>query len=365
MQSLGQWRISDLMRGTVVILQTCFLVGCSTALQKKLGAADNAPDATTSAVRNADFSARSPTAADQVPDRQAPGPSGPLLFPGSEHESAPSRSRDSEYRVRTASLEPVTIRGDDVELNFEGAEIASAAKAVLGDVLYLNFAVDPTVQGTVTLPSVGPIARRDLLPTFESVLRMQNAPIVHDGKSIKTVPVSMGAGVPGFGISVVPLKYVSAATVAKTTENMLVRQGAIRVYSARNLLLIQGTTSERALDLISSDVEWLRNQSVLPAQIDLTRDDDRRAPSPRLWRSASHSDLDRLGHDPLQFELVNTIEMRNAGLIIKLLPHVNSNGTIELEVDQEVSVVANPNQPTLTSTIRERVVHSTVSVTSG
>jgi general secretion pathway protein D len=262
------------MRGTVVILQTCFLVDCSTALQKKFGGADTAPDATTTSVRNADFTARSPTAADQVPDRQAPDSSRPLLFPGFEPESPPSRSRDSDYGVRTASLEPLTIRGDDVELNFESADIASAAKAVLGDVLHLNFAVDPKVQGTVTLASVGPIQRKDLLPTFESVLRMQNAAIVHDGKFIKIVPlpeapghgsVSVGAGEPGFGISVVPLRYISAATVAKTAENMLARQGAIRVDPARNLLLIQGTTSEReaALDLVSTfDVEWLRNQSV-------------------------------------------------------------------------------------------------------
>ncbi len=273
MRSLGPWRVTRLMRATVVILQTCLLVGCSTALQKKLGAADNTPDATTSAVRNADFSARSPTA-DQLPDRQAAEPSRPLLFPGSDPESPPPRSRDSDYGVRTASLEPVTVRGDDVELNFESADIASAAKAVLGDVLHLNFAVDPKVQGTVTLASVGPIARKDLLPAFESVLRMQNAAIVHDGKFIKIVPlpeapghgsVNVGAGEPGFGISVVPLKYISAATVAKTAENMVARQGAIRVDPARNLLLIQGTTSEReaALDLVSTfDVEWLRNQSV-------------------------------------------------------------------------------------------------------
>jgi general secretion pathway protein D len=62
---------------------------------------------------------------------------------------------------------------------------------------------------------------------------------------------------------------------------------------------------------------------------------------------------------------VNTIEMRNTGVILKVLPHVNSNGTIELEVDQEISAVVNPSQQTLTPTISERRVHSTVAVTSG
>ena len=279
MQSLRPWRVAHLMRAgvvvLVVVLQAGFLAGCSTSLQKQFGAYDDAPDRVSTTVRNADLSARFPTA-DESPDRQSGESSKPLLFPGIEPESPPPpASRDpGGLGVRTASLEPVAIRGDGVEINFEGADIPTVAKALLGDVLHLNFVVDPKVQGTVTLGSVGPIPRKDLLSTFESVLRMQNAAIVRDGKFMKIVPipdaaghvsVSAGAGEPGFGVSVVPLRYISAATVAKTAENMLARPGAIRVDQARNLLLIQGTASEResALDVISTfDVEWLRNQSV-------------------------------------------------------------------------------------------------------
>ena len=281
MQSLRAGRLSRLMQTGLVVLQASFLLGCSTAVQKQLGSYDdassNGPDAVAT-VRNADFSARFPTN-NEPPDRQAGESSKPLLFPGTELESSPppasrDRDRDQGYGVRTASLEPVAIRGDDVEINFEGADIPSVAKALLGDVLQLNFVVDPKVQGTVTLASAGPIPRKDVLATFESVLRMQNAAIVRDGKFMKIVPVpdaaghssvSAGAGEPGFGVSVVPLRYVSAATIAKTAENMFARQGAIRIDQARNLLLIQGTASEReaALDMVRTfDVEWLRNQSV-------------------------------------------------------------------------------------------------------
>ncbi len=276
MQSLRRRRVSRPAQAGIVVLhlQVCFLAGCSTSLQKQFGAYDG-PDAASSTVRNADLSARFP-ATDEQFDRQAGDSSKPLLFPGTEPESPPLRSRDpgSSYGVRTASLEPVAIRGDGVEVNFEGADVPTVAKALLGDVLHLNFVVDPKVQGTVTLGSVGPIPRKDLLPTFESVLRMQNAAIVRDGKFMKIVPipdaaghasVTAGAGEPGFGVSVVPLRYISASTIAKTAENMLARPGAIRVDQARNLLLIQGTASEResALDMIQTfDVEWLRNQSV-------------------------------------------------------------------------------------------------------
>ena len=58
--------------------------------------------------------------------------------------------------------------------------------------------------------------------------------------------------------------------------------------------------------------------------------------------------------------VVNTIEMRNTGVILKVLPHVNANGSIHLEIDQEISNVVNPDQQTLTPTIAQRRVLSRV-----
>jgi len=63
--------------------------------------------------------------------------------------------------------------------------------------------------------------------------------------------------------------------------------------------------------------------------------------------------------------IVNTIEMRNTGVILKVLPHIHANGSIQLEIDQEISNVVNPDQQTLTPTISQRRVHSSVSVISG
>ena len=268
------------VRAGTVLLQIFFLAGCSASqsiLQKQPAAGFGSSDAVASSVSNADLTPRFPAAANDSGANASDAPA-PMLFPGAEPAStapaydAEERSASAEQRV--ASAEPVMLRGDGVEMNFEGTDIASAAKTLLGDVLQLNFQIDPRVQGSVTLASVGPIPRKDVLPTFESALRMQNAAIVHDGRFIKIVPlsdaaahasVSVGAGEPGFGVSVVPLRYVSATTVAKTADNLLGRADAIRVDAARNLLFVQGTASERsaAIDVISTfDVEWLRNQSV-------------------------------------------------------------------------------------------------------
>jgi general secretion pathway protein D len=230
-------------------------------------------DAVASTVSNADVNARSPMSTNDRTSNASNLPS-PMLFPGTDPDSVAPASGAPDSQQRVASAEPVALRGDGVEMNFDGTDIASAAKTLLGDILHLNFQIDPRVQGNITLASIGPLPRKDVLPAFESALRMQNAAIVHDHDFIKIVPISeasahssisTGAGEPGYGVSVVPLRYVSATSAAKTAENLAGRSGAIKVDQARNLLLVQGTESERqaAIDVISTfDVEWLRNQSV-------------------------------------------------------------------------------------------------------
>ncbi len=282
------------VRTGIALLNIFLLLGCSTSLTalQKQGVA-GFPDSVSSSVSNTDLSPRFATSVDNG-GGETNNSSAPMLFPGAAPDSttpepgepAPDQrtasgepetdipASDHRSGQRVAAAEPVALRGDGVEMNFEGTDIASAAKALLGDVLHVNFEIDPNVQGSVTLASVGPIPRKDVLPTFEDVLRMQNAAIVRSGTFLKIVPlkeaathasISVGVGEPGFGVSVVPLRYVSAASVASTAENLLGQAGAVRVDKARNLLLVRGTASERqaAIDMISTfDVEWLRNQSV-------------------------------------------------------------------------------------------------------
>jgi general secretion pathway protein D len=231
-------------------------------------------------IRSADLSARMP--ATEGPSQETAQSAKPLLFPGADvgADVVPNSRRGPDPAMAPASLQQAAFvqqdlsKSDGVEINFDGADVQTVAKFLLGDILKLNFTVDPRVQGNVTLASAGPIPRRDVLPAFESVLRMSNAAIVRTGNLVKIVPLpeastggSMGAGAgePGFGVSLVSLRYTSAETVAKTAESFMARPGSIRIVPSRNLLLIQGTTAERqaALDMVATfDVEWLRNQSV-------------------------------------------------------------------------------------------------------
>jgi general secretion pathway protein D len=63
--------------------------------------------------------------------------------------------------------------------------------------------------------------------------------------------------------------------------------------------------------------------------------------------------------------VVNQIQLLNTGVILKVLPRVNANGSIQLEIDQEVSSVPYSSQQSLTPTISQRRIHSTIAVMSG
>src|SRR5258708_16874966 len=107
------------------------------------------------------------------------------------------------------------------------------ATSLLGDSLQLNFVVDPRVQGNVTLASSGRIPRKDVLPAFESVLRMSNAAIVRSGDLVKIVPmpeagagggsISGGAGGPGLGGFPAPPPPHPCSTGAKSAPDRVSR----------------------------------------------------------------------------------------------------------------------------------------------
>jgi general secretion pathway protein D len=164
---------------------------------------------------------------------------------------------------------------DGYELNFENTPVTGVVKVVLGDILQLGYLVDPRVQGTVTLASGRPVPRNDLLFVLENALKLSGASLVRDRRGYMVVPSSEAVGSgraetaeraePGFGITVLPLQYVSAATLSKLLDSFAVKAGTVRVDPARNLVLIQGSGADRrnaAETVLSFDADWMRGQSV-------------------------------------------------------------------------------------------------------
>jgi general secretion pathway protein D len=172
-------------------------------------------------------------------------------------------------------LQP-TANGQGYELNFENTPVASVAKVVLGDILKTGYTVDPRVQGTISLASGKPVPKSDLLFVLENALRLSGVALVRDIAGYRLVPAgdAVGAGnldsaaaraEPGYGISVVPLQYVSAATLIKLLDSFATKPGAVRADTGRNMLLIQGSGEERRAAIetvLSFDVDWMHGQSV-------------------------------------------------------------------------------------------------------
>ncbi|MGN1287145.1 MAG: type II secretion system secretin GspD [Bradyrhizobium sp.] len=166
--------------------------------------------------------------------------------------------------------------GNGFDLNFESTPVATVAKVVLGDILHVGYTIDPRVQGTVSLVSVRPVPKSDMVFVLENALRLSGVVLLKDTAGYRLTPLgdAVGGGrvdaaaanpEAGFGISVVPLQYVSAQTLLKLTDSFATRAGSVRADTTRNLLLIQGTGAERrtAVDtVLSFDVDWMRGQSV-------------------------------------------------------------------------------------------------------
>ncbi len=188
----------------------------------------------------------------------------PAMFQGTEVTDI------AEARPRPAAS------GNGFELNFENTPVATVAKVVLGDILQTGYTIDPRVQGTVSLVSVRPVPKSDIIFVLENALRISGVVLVRDTAGYRLTPLgdAVGSGrvdgaaaspEPGFGVTVVPLQYVSAQTLLKLMDSFATKPGTVRADPARNLLLVQGTGPERrtAVDTaLSFDVDWLRGQSV-------------------------------------------------------------------------------------------------------
>jgi general secretion pathway protein D len=63
--------------------------------------------------------------------------------------------------------------------------------------------------------------------------------------------------------------------------------------------------------------------------------------------------------------VVNTIDYRNTGIILRVAPRVNVNSNVRLDIEQEISNVSPTTANSLTPTVAQRKVKSSISVASG
>jgi general secretion pathway protein D len=253
-------RMSAVAAAAAAILAATVLAACNMLT----GNGDNASPDALDRVRAADLQPRFPQPAPGANTGTSGGPRATSYF-GSGVPAAAEAPPGA-----TAS------GADGFELNFENTPVTTVAKVILGDILGLGYTIDPRVQGTVSLTSGRPIARTDILFVLESALRTSNVALVRDTAGYRLIPGgdavgggsldrTAGGAEPGYGLSVLPLRHVAAATLIKLLDSFAMKAGTVRADPARNLLMVQGSGGERraAIDtVLSFDVDWMRGQSV-------------------------------------------------------------------------------------------------------
>lgn len=106
----------------------------------------------------------------------------------SQGETKEKPGKRERRKSRRTSSEAVISKGE-VSFNFDDADVFSVVQTILGDVLSVDYIIDPRVRGRVNFRSVKPVARQDILPLMEVILRLNGVGIVEEGGLYRIVPI--------------------------------------------------------------------------------------------------------------------------------------------------------------------------------
>ncbi len=178
----------------------------------------------------------------------------------------------------SASATATQNQTGDITLNFVNADVHEVLPRVLGDILHLNYTIDPKVQANITIQTSRPLRQQDVLPVIEETLRasglamveangiyrvMSSADAVHTG----TAPVTVGgqAGpAAAYNVQILPLKYVSAADLQRTLQPFVPKDAVMQVDPTRNVIILSGSDVDLSTitDMIKAfDVDWIAGMS--------------------------------------------------------------------------------------------------------
>lgn len=175
----------------------------------------------------------------------------------------------------------------NVVLNLSSVPLQQAAKTVLGDMVGVNYVVDPRVDGVISVQTTHPVSKAEALEIFQTALAPIGAVLVQSRGIYRIAPADQAAtgaivtgnssadtAIAGNGIRVVSLKYVSATEIARVLEPMVPKGAIVQADDARNILALKGSPAEieSMLDSISVfDVDVMRGMSFAVVPVKTTQ----------------------------------------------------------------------------------------------
>jgi general secretion pathway protein D len=207
-----------------------------------------------------------------------PAPTGAIALPQPSSQAVATTERgDGQLIGASSRRQGGGSSTANVVLNLSSVPLQQAAKTVLGDMIGVNYLVDPRVDGVVSVQTTQPVNKADALELFQAALAPIGAVLVQSRGLYRIVPADQAATgvvstgqapsagtIGGNGIRVVSLKFVSATEVARVLEPMVPKGAIVQADDARNILALKGSPAEidSMLDSISIfDVDVMRGMS--------------------------------------------------------------------------------------------------------
>jgi len=145
-----------------------------------------------------------------------------------------------------------------ISVNFDHVDIRTMLKTI-GDITGINFVVDDSVSGTITVMSPTQIRLSELYDVLESILEVKGYAAVPAGDLVKIVPraeaaqrnlqVHIGSDPMGIAQSdsiitqIIPLSYADAADVSQIIQPLLATGSHMAIYPRTNSIVITDTSS--------------------------------------------------------------------------------------------------------------------------
>ena len=184
--------------------------------------------------------------------------------------------------VKPPSSPPVASasqnQSGDITLNFVNADVHEVLPRVLGDILHLNYTIDPKVQANITIQTSRPLRQQDVLPVIQETLRasglalvqangiyrvMNSEEAIHTGTASVTVG-GQATPTPAYNVQILPLKFVSAADLQRTLQPFVPKDAVMQIDPTRNVIILSGTGVDLSTitDMIKAfDVDWIAGMS--------------------------------------------------------------------------------------------------------
>jgi general secretion pathway protein D len=160
--------------------------------------------------------------------------------------------------VRLPVLDQPGMSDELISLNFEQTDIRTVLKTI-GDITGVNFVIDDSVQGTVTVLSPSKIRLAEVYEVLESILEVKGYAAIPSGNFVKIVPraeavkrnldVRIGADPAGIPendqlvTQIIPLKFADASEVSQIIKPLLRSDSNLSTYPRTNSVIITDTSA--------------------------------------------------------------------------------------------------------------------------